>query len=63
MTKIITNILAFFAKKSKNVKTQCLLATVYGLVTIFGIGGTVQIMLKMKSQVEKEQARARKANS
>lgn len=62
--KFICNTLAFFAKKSHNVNVQCLLATVYGLVSIFGIGGTIAIMLKMKSLVEKkEKALARKNKS
>lgn len=57
---MIKKVLAFFARRSHNVKVQCLLATIYGLVSIFGIGGTINIMLKMKKQVEKEN-HARKA--
>jgi hypothetical protein len=61
ITKWITAILAFFAKRSHNVKTQVLIASVYGLVSIFGVGGTIQIMLKMRAQVEKEQKQHGKA--
>jgi hypothetical protein len=62
ITKIITGILAFFAKKSHNLKTQVLLASVYGLVAIFGVGGTIQIMLKMRAQAEKERKLHGKTN-
>jgi hypothetical protein len=64
MTKCITWTLAFFAKRSKNVTVQATLATIHGLVSIFGVGPAFVIVLKLKSKAEKEQAKhARKTGS
>jgi hypothetical protein len=57
-------ILKFIARRIHNVKIQVLLATIYGLIDIFGYGATFAIMLKMKKLVQKEQfAHARKTKS
>ena len=41
-------IIRYFAKKTKNVQAQVLLATFYGLLSLYGVGGTVPIILKMR---------------
>jgi hypothetical protein len=51
-------IIRFFAVRTHNVKAQLLLSTFYGLLSIYGFGGTVAIMLK----VRKMENAARKAN-
>jgi hypothetical protein len=41
-------ILAYFAKKSHNVRVQLLFATFHGLLSIFGFGGTIAIIMKVR---------------
>lgn len=45
---MIKSILYFFAKRTHEVRTQLLLATLYGLVAIYGVGGGLSIILKAK---------------
>jgi hypothetical protein len=47
---MITSFIRYIAKKSDNVQVQVLCATLYGLVSIFGIGPTVLIIMKMRKK-------------
>jgi hypothetical protein len=62
ITKWITSALAFFARRSSNVKVQATLATLYGLVAIFGVGPSFAIILKLKKQTEQENAKHARKN-
>lgn len=54
---MITSILRFFAKRTNNVQVQVLLATLYGLVALYGVRGTVPIILKMRRAALATQAK------
>lgn len=41
-------LLMYFGKKSHNIQVQLLCATLYGLLSIFGTGGTIAIILKAR---------------
>lgn len=45
---MIKRTLAYFAKRTHDVRMQLLIATLYGLISLYGIGGTVAIMLKAR---------------
>lgn len=45
---MIKNLLAYFAKKSHDVRTQLLLASIYGLVSLYGVTGAFAIILKAR---------------
>lgn len=45
---MITKLLRYLARRSHDVRIQLLLATLYGLVSIFGLGGAVAILLKAR---------------
>ncbi len=47
-------ILAYFAKRSHNVRVQVFLALFHGLLSIFGVGGTVAIVMKLRKQAQKQ---------
>lgn len=48
MTKLIKSTLAYFAKRTHDLQTQLLLASMYGLVSLFGVSGTVAILMKAR---------------
>lgn len=56
---MILAIIKYFAKRSRNVQAQVLLATFYGLVSLFGIRGTIPIILKMRRKAIDTTVRAR----
>lgn len=45
---MLKSFLRYCAKKSHDVKIQLLLATLYGLVDLFGITGAVAIIMKAR---------------
>lgn len=45
---MIKRLFAYFAKRSHDVRVQLLCATIYGLLSIFGFGGTVAIIIKAR---------------
>jgi len=45
---MIKSILKYFATKSHDVRIQLLCATLFGLVSIFGIGGALSIIMKAR---------------
>jgi hypothetical protein len=52
-------ILRYFAKKSHDVRIQLLLATIYGLLDLFGFGGTVAILIKARKLAAAKKPRNR----
>ena len=56
---MITAILKFFAKRTHNVQAQVLLATFYGLVSLFGVRGTIPIIMKMRKKAIQTQSKIR----
>jgi hypothetical protein len=48
MVTMLKKILAYFGRKSHNVQVQLLCATLYGLISLFGIGGTIAIIMKAR---------------
>lgn len=46
-------ILAFVARHIHNVQVQVALATLHGLISIFGIGGTIAILMKVRKHASK----------
>jgi hypothetical protein len=48
MKKLLLWLLAKIAHKSHDVKIQLLLSTLYGSVTLYGIGGTVALVMKAR---------------
>lgn len=50
---MILRLLRYFAKKSHDVRTQLLLASLYGLVSLYGVGGSVTIILKARKMTTK----------
>jgi hypothetical protein len=45
---VIKKTLAYFAKRTHDIKLQLLLATLYGLVSLFGTGGAIMIIIKAR---------------
>lgn len=43
-------IIAFVARRIHNVHIQLLLASIYGLLAIFGVHGTISILMKVRKQ-------------
>jgi hypothetical protein len=54
---MIANLLRYFAKKSHNVRVQLLLATMYGLVSIYGVTGAFTILMKARRLVKQPRKR------
>lgn len=54
---MIKKLIAYFAKRSHDVRVQAGLATIYGLISLFGIGGTFAIILKLRKQAVKANKR------
>lgn len=52
---MIKRLFAYFAKRSHDVRIQLLCATIYGLLSVFGVFGTIAIILKAR-KVSKKQA-------
>lgn len=50
-------ILAYFARRSHNVQVQVLLAGLHGLLSVFGVKGTIAIILKMRKMNHKKVVR------
>jgi hypothetical protein len=51
-------ILSYFARKSHNVRIQVFLALFYGLLSIFGVGGTLSIIMKIRKQAKQQKTKA-----
>lgn len=45
---MIPKILRYFAKRSHDVRIQLLLATLYGLTSIYGLSGALSIIMKAR---------------
>jgi hypothetical protein len=60
---MILKLLKFTARRVHNVKVQLLMATFYGLLDIYGFGGTVAIILKIRKQAERVQWKNKKSNA
>jgi hypothetical protein len=48
VTKLIKRLLMYFGRKTHDVRIQLLCATLYGLVSMYGIGGGIAIILKAR---------------
>lgn len=48
MRKLVERIVIFFAKKSHDVKIQVVLAALYGIIHIYGIGAVIPILIKLR---------------
>lgn len=45
---MIPKLLRYLAKRSHDVRIQLLLATLYGLTSIYGLGGALSIIMKAR---------------
>jgi hypothetical protein len=54
---MIYKLLKYAAKHSHNVKLQVLLACFYGLLSIFGVSGTILILMKARKLTSKPKQR------
>lgn len=59
---MIKQILRFIGRSSHNVKVQIYLSLIYGLITLWGVRGTLGIITALKRQAEQAQARKQKRN-
>lgn len=57
---MIKKLLTYFAKRSHDVRIQVALASVYGLISIFGVGKTLLIMNQLRKQAKKGARNGRK---
>jgi hypothetical protein len=48
VTSLAKRLIEYLARKTHNVQYQVLCATIYGLLHLFGIGGTIAIIAKMR---------------
>lgn len=47
---MITQLIRYFARHSKDVTVQTILASLSGLISTFGVAGTIAIILKLRKQ-------------
>jgi hypothetical protein len=45
---MIKRVLMYFGRKTHDVRVQLLCATLYGLVSLFGVGGAIAVILKAR---------------
>jgi hypothetical protein len=51
---MIIKLLAWSAKRSKDIRVQAALATIYGLISIFGVGPSILIVIKLRKQAKRQ---------
>lgn len=51
---MIKRVILFFAKRTHNLQYQLLCATLYGLVSIYGVRGSVLILMKVSKMKTKK---------
>lgn len=50
---LLLNVVAYLAKRTKVVKTQAILAALYGAVRLYGVKGAAVITLKMAKEAQR----------
>jgi len=51
---MISKLIAYFAKRSHDVRVQVALAALHGCLSIFGVGGTIAIIIKLRRMQPKK---------
>jgi hypothetical protein len=50
---MLKGLIRYFAKKTHNVRIQLLCATLFGLLELYGFGGTIAIIMKARKLADK----------
>jgi hypothetical protein len=51
---MLKSVIRYFGKKTHNVRIQLLCATLYGLLELYGLGGTFAIIMKARKLTTKK---------